>query len=184
MRKFYTTEEIALVEKTKKGDRMAQLRLYRKYVKAMYNTVVRMIPNQTDAEDIVQDVFVNVFKNIHSFKGDSSLGAWIKRITINQTLNFLRKNRNIRFVELEEQNQLVVEPEAEDSFWNMEAIHGAIKKLPEGCRVVFSLYLLEGYRHKEIASFLNVTESTSKTQYRRAKKLLQEQLKSPYYEGG
>ena len=182
--KYYSAEEQLLVRESMKGDRRAQLRLYRKYVRAMYNTVIRMVPNTRDAEDIVQEAFVAVFKNLKSFKGDSSLGAWIKRITINRSLNFIRQKGKVRFVQLEERTEGVSSPDGDAEFWNMQAIQSAIKNLPQGCRLVFSLYLLEGYQHQEIAEFLGISESTSKTQYRRAKILLQEKLKSPYYEGG
>ena len=175
----YTLEEQQLVEDCIGGNSRAQLRLYRKYVKAMYNTVVRMVPEPMDAEDVVQDLFVKVFKNLRYFKGESSLGAWIKRIAINTALNFLRKSKNIRYVDLETHRDVYEPLEEAPTFWDMKAIHFAIKELPEGCRVVFNLYLLEGYQHKEIAQMLEITESTSKTQYRRAKILLKEKLKSP-----
>lgn len=176
----HTFEEKELVRRSLQGDSRAQMRLYRKYVQAMFNTVVRMVPNKMDAEDIIQEVFVKVFQKLGQFKGDSTLGAWIKRITVNTTLNFIRARKEIYFMQDEEwertnllQEDVKVEPE-----YSMKQVHHAIKKLPDGCRVILNLYLLEGYQHKEIASILKITESTSKTQYRRGKKLLAEQLRS------
>ena len=172
------SEENALIRQSLNGDRRAQFRLYQQYVRAMYHTIIRMVANPQDAEDLTQELFVKVFKNLDSFKGESTLGAWIKRIAVNTTLNFLRSKGNMRFVETTENLNLVSFPENESETQDLDVkkIHGAIKKLPEGCRVVFNLYLMEGYRHKEIATILEISESTSKTQYRRAKKLIRENL--------
>lgn len=173
-----TTEERELVSRSIAGDNRAQHGLYRKYVKAMYHTALRMVGKTADAEDVTQEVFTKVFANLKSFKGDSTLGAWIKRIAINTTLNFLRKERQIRWVDLENSPEPSVEfvPMPEPNTANLKRIHAAIKVLPEGCRVVFCLYLLEGYQHQEIAEILHISESTSKTQYRRARGLLQKAL--------
>lgn len=173
-----TTEERELVRRSMAGDNRAQYGLYRKYVKAMYHTVLRMVGKAADAEDVTQEVFAKVFSNLGSFKGDSTLGAWIKRITVNTTLNFLRKERRIRWVDLENSPEPSVEfvPMPEPDTKTLKQIHGAIKVLPEGCRVVFCLFLLEGYQHQEIAEILGISESTSKTQYRRARGLLQKAL--------
>ena len=93
MRKDLDSEENALVQKSLRGNRQAQKVLYQKYVKAMYHTVIRMVPNAMDAEDIVQESFMKVFQNLHTYKGDATLGAWIKRITVNSALNHIRKNK-------------------------------------------------------------------------------------------
>ena len=174
-----TTEERELVRRSIAGDNQAQYGLYRKYVKAMYHTVLRMVGKTADAEDVTQEVFSKVFANLNSFKGDSTLGAWIKRIAVNTTLNFLRKEQRMRWVDLENTSEPSVEfvPIPEPDTSNLKRIHEAIKVLPEGCRVVFCLFLLEGYRHQEIAGILGISESTSKTQYRRARGLLQKALR-------
>ena len=179
MRFTLAPEEKNLVQRSLNGDAKAQQRLYRKYVQAMYNTVIRMVPNKMDAEDIVQESFVKVFRNLDYFKGDATLGAWIKRITINTTLNFIRKHQKIRFSELE-QVELSVSPEIREDRLPlpMKFIHHAIKQLPKGTRVVFTLHLIEGYQHKEIAQILGISESTSKSQYQRARRLLKQSLKS------
>ena len=143
----------------------------------MYNIVIRMHPHPMDVEDILQDSFVKVFKNLSSFSGDATLGAWIKRIVINTCLNFLRKNKRLSFIQMEPSEELVEELNDTGSRVDMATIHHAIKQLPEGCRVIFSLHLLEGYQHKEIAKILDITESTSKSQYHRAKRLLRQRLK-------
>ncbi len=178
LRILVSSEEKDLVRLCLKGDQKAQYRLYKKYVKAMYHTISRMVGNAMDAEDLTQDVFAKVFKNLKSFKGDSTLGAWIKKITVNTALNFLKSRGRMHFVDMEDNFvEKEEDREKEAPQWSMKEIHEAIKKLPSGSRAVFNLFLLEGYQHKEIAEILNITESTSKTQYRRAKKLLRETLK-------
>ena len=176
----HTFEEKELVRNSLRGDNRAQMRLYRKYVQAMFNTVVRMVPNRMDAEDIIQEVFVKVFQKLGEFRGESTLGAWIKRITVNTTLNFIRGKKEIYFMQDEEweRTNLLQEEEKSTPEFSMQQVHHAIKKLPDGCRVVLNLYLLEGYQHQEIATILDISESTSKTQYRRGKQLLARELKS------
>lgn len=176
----YSIEEQELVRRCLRRDDRAQMRLYRKYVQAMYNTVVRMVPNKMDAEDIIQEVFVKVFQKLSEFRGESTLGAWIKRITVNTTLNFIRQRKEIKFMENEEwdRSDLLQAEKKIDPEFSMKQVHHAIKKLPDGCRVVLNLYLLEGYQHQEIASILKITESTSKTQYRRGKQLLAKRLRN------
>lgn len=139
--------------------------------------MVRMVNHSADAEDIIQEVFVKVFRNLHTFQGESTLGAWIKRITVNTTLNFIRKEKRNNEVVLAEGIDIpeIIE-ELDTAKYSMAQIHHAIKQLPERCRVVLSLYLIEGYQHQEIAEILGVTVSTSKTQYRRGRQLLQEIL--------
>lgn len=163
-----------IVEKCKRGNRQAQFELYRLYSKAMYNICLRMVKNQLDAEDILQNSFVDVFTKLHTFKFQSSVGAWIKRIVINNCINHL-KRKKVYFVELELRHaNIVEEPMVEDGKLNVEFINQAIYELPDGYRIVFTLYLLEGYDHKEIAQILEISEATSKSQYSRARKKLKE----------
>ncbi|HAF27598.1 MAG TPA: RNA polymerase subunit sigma-24 [Bacteroidales bacterium] len=151
-------------------------RLYKLYVQAMYNTCIRMVSNQFDAEDIIQESFVKAFNNLDSFRGESSFGSWLKRIVINQSITFLRKKKQ-NFQDIDDL-QILADEDEENSFPEIDPmmIHESIKTLPEKARVVLNLYLLEGYIHKEIADILNITESTSKSQYLRAKQLLREKL--------
>lgn len=136
-----------------------------------------MVVNKADAEDIIQESFVQVFKNLSNFHGDSSLGTWIKRITINTAISHIRKNQKFQFVDVEDEFNLP-EPEVDTEYApvDMKTVHYAIKQLPDGGREVLTLFLLEGYQHKEIAQILDISESTSKTQYRRAKTMLQQLL--------
>jgi len=166
-----------LIERCREGNREAQFELYRLYSRAMYNTALRMVGHPHDAEDVLQSIFIEVFTKLESFRYESSIGAWIKRITVNKCINFL-KSRRLIFTELtagvdrEEVNDGETEPA-----YNVESINRAIGELPDGYRVVFSLYALEGYDHEEIGQILGVTEATSKSQYSRAKSKLRESLK-------
>lgn len=144
----------------------------------MYHTVIRMVGNSNDAEDIIQDTFIKVFNSLRTFRKDSTLGAWIKRIAINTALNFIKKEKRTQTLPLNEQLNEAPEPVRNIESISMKRIHNAIKTLPEGCRLVLTLFLLEGYQHKEIAQILEISESTSKTQYRRGKLLLQKLLKN------
>jgi len=166
-----------LINAARKGDQQSMYRLYKLYVQAMYNISVRMVSNQYDAEDIIQESFVKAFNNLNSFRGESSFGSWLKRIVINQSITFL-KSKKQEFTDVDNM-QLVSNDHEEQSFPQIEpkVIHESIKNLPEKARIVLNLYLLEGYRHKEIAEILNISESTSKSQYLRAKQLLREKLK-------
>ena len=150
----------------------------------MFNICFRIIGNQEVAEDVLQEAIVNAFKNIQSYKGKATFGAWLKKIVVNKAISYLRKQQ-LEMVELEGN----VEPKDEagvdelDLVLKVETVREAIQKLPNGFRVVFSLYLLEGYDHKEIAEILEISESTSKSQYNRAKKKLREILKEEVYYG-
>lgn len=137
------------------------------------------------AEDALQEAFVSAFRKLHTFEGRSTFGAWLKRIVINKCVSTLQR-RKMQFEPLEyaeSDPEAVVSPvlpEIHTNRMDPEIIADAIEELPEGCRVVFSLYQLEGYDHQEIADILGVSVSTSKSQFHRAKKLLQEKL-ADYY---
>lgn len=170
----YKNTHRKVVEGCKKGDRKSQQELYQLYSRAMYNICLRMLNNEADAEDLLQNSFVDVFTKLHYFRFESSIGAWIKRIVINNCINYLKKKR-LKITDIGEREFANVAEEVTD--WNevefsVKKVQKGIEQLPEGYRVVLSLYLLEGYDHKEIAEILNITPSTSKSQYSRAKKKL------------
>ncbi|MFN0214214.1 MAG: RNA polymerase sigma factor [Saprospiraceae bacterium] len=165
-----------LIERCREGRRDAQFELYGLYSRAMYNTALRMVRHPHDAEDLLQSVFVEVFTKLESFRYESSIGAWIKRITINKCINFL-KSRKLALTELTANHDRAEQVEqAHESNLSVEKINRAIGQLPDGYRVVFSLYAVEGYDHEEIGQILGVTEATSKSQYSRAKAKLREML--------
>ena len=154
-----------LVERCKAGDRIAQFELYKRYTKAMLNVATRITRDVMEAEDVLQEAFVRAFRNLHSFKGDSTFGAWLKRIVINTSINHLKKRKG-EFVDIEDAKIDTVEhqPEFKSSSPQMKRINEAIMKLPDGYRLVFNLYLIEGYDHKEIGEILGISEATSKSQ--------------------
>ncbi|MFK7922805.1 MAG: RNA polymerase sigma factor [Bacteroidia bacterium] len=162
-----------LVERCKQGDRKAQYELYKRYSKAMLNVAMRITNNYMEAEDVLQEAFVRAFRNLASFKGDATFGAWLKRIVINTAINHLKK-RKAEFVGIDDERLEVPEEtyEAPTPAWNIEQVRKAISQLPEGYRVVLSLYLIDGYDHKEIGHILGISEATSKSQFSRAKKKL------------
>lgn len=148
----------------------------------MYNISYRITNDPDDAADVLQEAFLSAYKHMQSFKGESSIGAWLKRIVVNASINHIKKQR-IMYEPIE--NQVVEEEDTsmkdEDIVLNLDRVKEAIRQLPDGFRTVFSLYLLEGYDHREIADILGITESTSKSQYNRAKKRLKEILKERIY---
>jgi len=175
-----TTTETELVRLCLAGHESAQRQLYGRYVGAMFHTVLRLVANRSNAEDVTQEVFIKVFEKLESFRGESTLGAWIKRIAVNTSLNYLRQANRLQTVTWENQTTAPDEPEVDETAWahDIQRIHEAIKLLPDGCRTVFCLHLLEGFRHQDVAQMLGITESTSKTQYMRAKRILREKLEN------
>jgi len=170
-----------LIEECRKGNSRAQFRLYNQYSKAMYNVAYRMLNNREDAEDILQETFIDCFRNINSFRFESTFGAWLKKILINKCINYLRKKK----VDFELCDTLPdkAAQEEEDTVYETGKIIKGIEQLPEGYRVILSLYLLEGYDHTEISQILGISESTSKSQYSRAKEKLRNQLSNNYSYG-
>ena len=167
-----------LISGCKRGDRKIQKYLYERFSPEMLVIGMRYCKSRAEAEDILQDAFVKVFKAIKDFRGDSSLFYWIKRIVINTALNHQRKKLYLfPVVDVEDVN-LDVQPVQNLSFQELLSL---IQSLPDGCQVIFNLYAIEGYSHKEIAEQLGVSTSTSKSQYFRAKKLLQEKLAALEY---
>ncbi len=142
----------------------------------MYNTSFRIVGNTTDAEDVMQESFLSAFNKLDSYEGKVSFGAWLKKIVVNRSLDYLKKRRVI----FEEINERIIEeepnPRMEIREIDMNKLKAAVMKLPEGYRVVLSLYLLEGYDHDEIAEILNITNVSSRTQLLRAKRKLRDLL--------
>lgn len=165
-----------LINQCRRNDRLAQHRLFNQYVKAMYNTALRLMKNEHDAHDIVQEGFIKAFTKIDQYRNDANFGAWLKRIMVNTALDKLKQN-SPEFTNLQVaiENSTIDEPEISE-FPSSQVINNEIRKLPEGCRVIFTLYQMEGYEQAQIATELGVSVSTVKTQYRRARLLLKERL--------
>jgi RNA polymerase sigma-70 factor, ECF subfamily len=156
-----------LIEECKKGSRKAQFKLYNQYSKAMYNLAYRILNNKEDAEDILQETFVDCFRNLDSFKFRSTFGAWLKKILVNKCINQLKKRKvDLKLCEELPNN---ISTEESEIVYNTKKIFKSIAMLPDGYRVILTLYLLEGYDHTEISQILGISVSTSKSQYSRAK---------------
>jgi len=166
----------SLVQKVKRKDVLAMRTLYEAFAKEMLAASQRITNSKADSEDILQEAFLNSFDKIGQLKDENHYGPWLKRIVVNKSLTAIKKR--ITFYEVEEIEPFVVE---DTNPWyegiSFEKIKSAIQDLPDGSREIFSLYLLEGYKHREIAEALNVSVSTSKSQYRYALKILRNKLK-------
>jgi RNA polymerase sigma factor (sigma-70 family) len=176
---MYSAAESSLIAACLKGNRLAQQKLYSRYCDAMYNVAYRMLGNSAEAEDVLQDAFVDVFSKLDTFREESSLGAWIKRIVINQCLNVYKK-RKIQLEEWDDHYGNIPDEEYGDedqTSYEIKRVKEAIMKLPDGYRQVLTLYLIEGYDHGEIAGIMGIQETGSKSQYSRAKAKLREMLK-------
>ncbi len=173
-----------IIERSKKGNRQAQYQLYKLYSRAMFNICYRMMNDRSDAEDMLQESFSEAFRRLDSFRFESTFGAWLKMIVINKCINEIkRKKAQLEFFDdmspFEDEEDLT---EEQETGLSPERIKKAMDGLPKGSRMIFSLYLLEGYDHQEISEILNISESNSKTQYMRAKQRIKEILKAQTYE--
>lgn len=170
------TIQTAVVKKACKGDAAARAWLYEQYSKAMFNICMRMASDRSAAEDLLQDAFIIAFNKLHQLKQPEQFGGWLKRIVVNECIRYTKKKVQWQDLETTNLNSLT-EDGAE--WWktvDFQMIHREIKALPEGCRQVFTLFVTEDYSHREIATELGISESTSKSQYHRAKQLLKERI--------
>ncbi|QKJ32724.1 RNA polymerase sigma factor [Mucilaginibacter mali] len=180
MEAVYIDKHYQLVAECKQGSKKACFDLYKLYSKAMLNIAFRVVGNMDEAEDVLQEAFLDAFNRIKDFRQETTFGLWLKQIVVHKSINLLRK-RKMEWAELEDgelENIPDEEPDdQEETLYKVERIKEAMKELPEGYRVVLSLYLLEGYDHEEIGQILNISENTSRTQFLRAKRKLSELLK-------
>ena len=172
-----------LIEKCKNNDSIAQMQLYDLYCKAMFNTAYNFIKEDDVAQDIMQEAFIKAFRKIDTYTGEATFGAWLKRIVINQSLDWLKKKK-LDTVELNEQLAYLPsdEPWEVDQQTSMSLIYKCIEELPQKCKNVVKLYLLEGYDHQEVAQILEISEVASRSQLSRGKSKLKELLIRENYE--
>lgn len=163
-----------LIDSIRLNDQKAQLKIYKLYYKAMYNVSLRILNDQMQAEDVMQEAFLHAFQRIEQYDGISTFGAWLKRIVINRSLDLLKKNKGS--IPFDETSHDIPEVNEEDHLevlsYKIEAIHEAIEQLADGYRIVLSLYLLEGYDHEEISRILDISYNASRTRFSRAKQKL------------
>lgn len=176
----YVDKHFNLVVECKQGSKKAHYELYQLYSKAMLNTAFRIVNNLDEAQDVLQEAFLDAFARINDFRQETTFGLWLKQIVVHRSINLLRK-RKMDLVSIDDEQ---VENLADDDFdddddlqYKVAQVKEAMKLLPESYRVVLSLYLLEGYDHEEIGQILSINENTSRTQFLRAKRKLIEILK-------
>ena len=172
--------QIDIIEKCKQNNRKAQVQLYNQYCNGMYIVAKRFVKDDMDAEDVLQEAFIKAFSKLHQYQAEVTFGAWLKRIVINKSIDFL-KSKKERLIELEEAHLKVIDTDDDDKWLVDDAItvnevKDAINKLPDKYKYVVMLYLIEGYDHQEISEILNISEVASRTQLSRGKVKLQELL--------
>lgn len=175
----YIDKHYDLVVECKRGSKKACFELYRLYSKAMLNIAFRIVGSLDEAEDVLQEAFLDAFSRIKNFRQETTFGLWLKQIVVHRSINLLRK-RKLELIELDDEHtNNIAEEETEDDEeiqYKVAQVKDAMKELPDGYRVVLSLYLLEGYDHEEIGEILDISENTSRTQFLRAKRKLNEIL--------
>lgn len=169
--------ENSLIRACARNERWAQKTIYEEYYSSMMGVCLRYANNQHDALDILHEGFIKVFKHIGKYKPGTSLSAWIRRIMVNTAIDYYRKSIRRRTEDIEEAYQLGTEDADAISQFTEQEILAAIQQLTPAYRAVFNLYVIEGYSHKEIAEYLNITESTSRSNLVKARTRLQELIK-------
>ncbi|UBM57904.1 RNA polymerase sigma factor [Marinilongibacter aquaticus] len=173
-------DEKQIIERCLKQDRLAQKQLYDLYSGRLFVVALRYMKDEDEAQDVLQDAFIKVFKYLDTFRADSPIEVWLRKIVVNTALKALKRKSNLTLA-LDGDHMINHEYHHQNlGFENLSLQHllKMIGDLPEGCRTVFNLYAIDGYKHNEIADMLGVTEGTSKSQYSRAKGLLQEKLRN------
>ncbi len=175
--------QINLVEQAKANNRKAQLKLYRQYCNGMFCVAMRFLKNEDDAEDVLQESFIKAFQKIDQFNGEVTFGAWLKRIVINKSIDFLKAKQE-RMVSLDETYMVVCDDSDDwtiDDGITIDEVKQAIEGLADKYKYVLQLYLVEGYDHSEIAEILNIKETTCRTRLLRGKGHLKQLLKKERY---
>lgn len=174
-------EELQLIEGCKRQDRKSQQLVYEKYARVMYGICLRYASEKEAAQDLLQDGFIKVFMNINSFENKGSFEGWMKRIFVNLALENIRKDKTKKMYsdDIENVSDLDIIDEAEGDIDGIteDELLKMVQELPQGYRSVFNLYAIEDYSHKEISEMLGIAEGTSRSQYTRARALLQEKIK-------
>lgn len=167
-----------LLERCIKGDTSAQMQVYKNYYRAMYNASLRILKDEFEAEDIMQEAFLTAFTKLNTFKGEVTFGAWLKRIVINKSLTQLKKNNKYQDVKMEviADESIEVEEAVDYSALQANKVLDVLNSLKDNYRIVLNLNLIEGYDYEEIAQILGYTNENVRTTVSRAKKKLKEQL--------
>ena len=170
-------DEKQLIKGCIDGNRKAQKALYDKYSRKMMAVCLRYVKEVEDARDLLQEGFVRLYTNIHTFTGDGIFDGWVRKIFVNCALERLRQTDILKGADdIFEMNYADIPDESTVGYISAEEIMAYVRSLPDGFRTVFNMFAIEGYSHKEIGEKLNITESTSRSQYMRARKLLQKMI--------
>lgn len=170
-------DEISLIKACSNGDSKAFRKIYEIHSGTMYSICLRYMNNEDEAKDALQEGFIKVFKNISKFKFTGSFEGWMKRIFVNSSIELIRKRKMHLDVSELNSNELPLTAKIETGSLDAEKMMTLVQQLPEGYRTVFNMFIVDGYSHKEISDYLEISESTSKTQLFKARKQLQEWLK-------
>jgi RNA polymerase sigma-70 factor (ECF subfamily) len=171
-------DEQQLIEGCRKGTRLAQKELYDAYSRRMMGVCLRYVSSRETARDILQDGFVKVFTSIDSYTGTGSFEGWMRKIFVNCALEYLRKSDVLRdAVDLDHTREISGANYSVIAELSANELMNLVQELPAGFRTIFNLFAIEGFSHKEISGMLDITESTSRSQYTRAKQLLQRKIK-------
>ena len=171
-----------LVARCRKGEQRAQMELYNKYQKAMYNTALRIVNDTAEAEDVMQEAFIIAFLKLDTFKGNSTFGAWLKKITVNLSINSFNKRSKFREVSYTDQfndevfDEIGIDSEEETKNKKVQQILFAMRSLKENYRIALNLHLIEGYDYDEICEILKISPSNCRTTISRAKESLRTKL--------
>jgi RNA polymerase sigma factor (sigma-70 family) len=159
-----------LIERCRKNDQKAQLEIYKLYYKPMYNASLRILNHEAEAEDVMQESFLDAFRKIEEYKGEGSFGGWLRRIVVNNSIDTLKKRKEMLPLENNFFEQADDNASADEHVeYRVEEIKKAVPLLPEEHRIILSLFLFEGYDHEEIAQILKISNNASRTRYSRAK---------------
>jgi RNA polymerase sigma-70 factor (ECF subfamily) len=167
-----------IIELCAKHHRKAQQELYDKYSRLLLGVCLRYASDKAEAEDILQDSFLKIFYNIQDYSGSGSFIGWLRKVTVNTAITHYHKNLKYRYsVEIEEYESIETGVISfEEDFYTSDELYRVLNELPTGYRMVFNLYAVEGYKHKEIAEMLGIDTNTSKSQYSRAKAVIRDKL--------
>ena len=173
----HTLNESDLIAGCIEGDRRLQEELYNRFAPKMYAVCLRYASNTDEAQDILQDGFIKVFKKLDSFRGDGSFEGWVRRIFVNTSIEYFRRKKYLQPVTEKEENTIEGKYISALDEMAEKDILELITRLSPGYRTVFNMYVIEGYSHKEIGEMLGISEGTSKSQLSRAKAILQDLVK-------
>lgn len=178
MAKSETDIEKNLIQAVRQGDTEAMREIYDTHIRYLTAVCARYITNEEDLKDVLQESFLKIYSAIDSFeyRGSGSLRGWMTRIAVNQAIRHIQQSGRLKFTELTDDNMEIADEEPELEGVPASAIHSMIGELPVGYRTIFNLYVLEQRSHREIASMLNIKESTSASQLHRAKAILADKI--------